>query len=298
MASNKQIIIAVDIENLEGCAREDPYLRRYPRIPLLHAAISAIECVAREQYPQYEISWRITALSTEASDAAENIIQRMRSIEELVRLQYHVETVQRSPNAADIAITTLASALLHDRRIKACVLATQDSGLPFVEFLQTVSRRTHVHLIGLSYVPDTFQAVGPFPCSLIRENIIRLLQQDRDRRVSLPCRKTNVPSPAAPPVPTAIPTAHRRLTVRDSARMFLQDERSLTNADHYAWLVQARVCLEKTVQGAWQGTFMQLYRGMKAHWRGPAPPDETLREILRVFEERYFVRTHILVYKP
>ena len=292
VTSRGQVLIAVDFENLGGCAREDVELRRHSPFSVLKAIASEIEQVVAAQYPQYEIAFKITAFSSAESDPIDAVRYRARAMEELGRRGYRVEVVTRRPNAADEAITTFATALLYDRAIKACVLATQDSGSDFVEFLQTTSRRTRVHLIGWTYVPDTFQTGGALPYSLIRDRIARTLEDTCPRTV--PSYDSTGPRPANLPPPVPIPVH----TVRQSTRAFLNNPSSLTNAEHYALIRQALIALQKVAQEKWQGTLPQLCRELKRQWQGPTPPNDALWDILQVIGDQFFYRRSALVYRP
>lgn len=305
MPLNRQQIAVVDFENFVG------QIPQYPPLSVVRACATVIERIATEQYPDLEMAWRIAAFSSEESgqeEEARYIIQASRLLD---RMGYSVFSVHRRRDAADQKITRHAIALLHDRRIKLCLLATQDSGTPFVEFLNRVKIRTRIHLVGHDYIPNTFAAEG-IPFSLIGEDILRLLEAfhpgpcpQRAEGSYAPPRlqrseAVQAALPVVPPAPPRLPSACRAdpvaPTIRESALAFL-NHRPVADPQHLKWVEQVFRIIQTTIAEGWQLGFFSLYQKVRWNISRPFPPDDTLRDIVDVMADRFFQRRSILVPK-
>lgn len=274
-------MILADIENLIGCAGQDPAFRHYPPLSLTKAIVTAIERIVARQYPKYQSRWRVTALSSPEPGSAgfereSRIILEM--TQELRRSKYQVLMVGRAKDAADDAITQLGEGLLYNRRIAHCILATQDGGAPFVSFINAVKTRIRIHLVGYDYIPESFLAEENFSYSLIRGEVAEILER-------MPAQ-----------VPTARPVSPR--TLRESTRKFLNNPHSIENTEHYAWIAQTLACLKDAAQDGVEVRFRDLIRGVRSRWRGPSPPDQALSDILSVLGDRFFFRRTMFIYRP
>ena len=314
MPSNRQVMILVDWENLIGCAQKVLGLSRCCPASILRVLAPEIEETTRRQYPELEITWRITAFAFPRSESRREPGETEsieKTAEEARRHNYKVLVVERRDNAADDAITELGLAVLYDRRIKACVLATQDSGTPFVSFLETVKRRTRIHLIGFDYIPESFGAENVFSFSLLRSAVAARMKRTCPVMSVAPSALPAAPAPAlytqtsvTPPSPEPISQVNlpqdqaSSPTVRESALSFFRQPSSLTNVEHYQWIVRTLTHASRAMQDGWQGTRSQLFRSVKFHWQGPAPPDKVVQEILDVIQDRFFVRFYRLAYQP
>lgn len=302
MLSNRQQIAVVDFENFVG------HVPQYPPLSVIRACATVIERIAAEQYPDLEMTWRIAGFSSEESARDEESRYITQASRLLDRMGYSVFSVHRRKDAADQKITGHAVALLYDRRIKLCLLATQDSGTPFVEFLNKVKIRTRVHLVGYDYIPNTFRAEG-IPFSLIKEDIMRFLesfhpgpQRAEDpyapprlqRSEAVQAALPIVPPPAPPllsPVCRANPPTP---TVRESALAFL-NHRPIADPQHQKWVEQVFMVIQTAVAEGWQVGFLSLYQKAKWSVSGPSPPDDALKDIVGVMANRFFERRSILI---
>lgn len=303
MSSRRQQIAVVDFENFVG------HVPQYPPLSVVRACATVIERIATEQYPDLEMAWRIAAFSSEESGQAEEaryIIQASRLLD---RMGYGVFSVDRRRDAADQKITRHAIALLHDRRIKLCLLATQDSGTPFVEFLNRIKIRTRIHLVGHDYIPNTFGAEG-IPFSLIGEDILRLLeafhpdpcpQRAEDSYAPPRLQRSEAVQaafPVVPPAPLSLPSACGAdpvaPTVRESALAFL-NHRPVADPQHLQWVEQVFMLIQTAVAARWQVGFLSLYQKAKWSVSGPSPPDDALKDIVDIMANRFFERRSILI---
>ena len=281
MSSRGNIIIVADLENFCGCINADPALTGCSMSLATRASASAIRRRVSQQYPDCQIQWQVSAFSfpEPGSEAyREQVSQIARAAREANQLGYQVLTVKRGENTADYAITELASALLFDRRIKICILATQDSGADFVSFINTVRQRTEIHLIGYDYIPESFRTEDVMPSSLLKGDITEIVQQMRPRV------QASHPRPAD--------------TLQQSTRKFLNNPDSLNNSTHRAWIAQAISGIRSATEERPEGTFRELITGVRSRWQGPFPPDRELGDMLNVLIDRFFSRRHILVYQP
>ncbi|GEM_PF-5569796 len=275
-------MILTDLENFMGCVGQDPALRHFPSLSIVKAIVSAIEHAVTRQYPNYQPRWRLTALSSPEPGSPgfvyenENILAMTR---ELHQMKYQALMVGRTKDAADDAITALGEGLLYNRRIGRCILATQDSGLPFISFINTIKTRIRIHLIGYDYIPDSFLTEEKFPYSLLKEDITEILEK----------------------VPLQTPTVQlvRPPNVREDVRKFLTDPGSLENTRHHAWIAQAITCLRDIAQDEceWETRFRDLVRGIRSRWRGPSPPEQTLADIIGVLGNKFFFKRTMFVYR-
>lgn len=273
-------MIITDIESIDGCVRQDPAFRHHPPLSRVRAIVPAIERQVARRYPDYQVRWRVTALSSPEVGSIGFVYQNENLLEitrELRRLRYQVLMVDRTKDAADDAITQLGEGLLYNRRISHCILVTQDSGPPFVSFIEAIKARVRIHLLGYDYIPDSFLAKEEFPYSLLKEDISELLEET-------PLQTLTV-QPVRPP------------NVRENVRKFLTDPRSVENTQHHAWIGQAITCLQEIAQDEWETRFRDLVRSIRSRWRGPSPPEQTLTDIIGVLGNKFFFKRTLFVYK-
>lgn len=305
MPFNRQQIAVVDFENFVG------QIPQYPPLSVIEVCAILIERIGAGQYPELEMTWRIAAFSSDETvrdEEARYVTQASRLLD---RMGYSVLSVYRRKDAADEKITQHAIGLLHDRRIKLCILGTQDSGLPFVEFLRKVRVRTRIHLIGYDYIPDSFEPAG-IPFTLIKEDALRLLRaghsapQKRDAPVfvprTLPHRSETIPATlaaiqTAPVHAASLPaTSPAAPTARESAIAFLNG-RPIADPRHLRWAEQVFRIIQTAVAEGWQIGFFSLYQKARWNMSRPFPPDNALRDIVEVMTDRFFERRSILVPK-
>ena len=279
--SKGNIIIVADLENFWGCINADPALTGCSMSLATRASASAIRRQVSHRYPDCQIQWQVSAFSfpEPGSEAYQGQVNQIaRAAREANQLGYQVLFVKRGENTADHAITELASALLFDRRIKICILATQDSGANFVSFINTVRQRTEIHLMGYDYIPESFRTGDVMPSSLLKGDITEIVQQIRPR----------------------VQASHPRSadTLQQSTRKFLSSPDSLNNSTHRAWITQAVSGIRSAAAEKPEGTFRELVTGVRSRWQGQLPPDKELGDRLNVLADRFFSRRHILVYQP
>ena len=279
-----KILAVVDLENFIGCIGTDPALQQYPSHIAVRATTSAIRQVASRQYPDCTIEWLITAFSLPdpQSDGYQREINQITlATLEANRLGFQVLSVKRDENSADCAITQLGSALLFDRRIKICMLATQDSGGPFVSFINTVSQRTQMHLLGYDYIPQSFPPESMISSSLLKGSITEIIRQMQPNRATNPHHRTAT-------------------SIRESTYRFLNNPDFVTDPLYRAWIIQAIACVRAVAQDIQEETFTfsHLVRGVRSRWRGPFPPDKEFGDILNTIKDKFFSQRHILIYRP
>lgn len=262
----------------------------------MHANIFGIEQSIRDRYPRCRIEWRITAFSYEPS-------QEM--VEVLSAASYTIVRVQSKPDAADEALTNHGRWALFNRRIHLCVLATQDSGALFANFVRDTRKRHIVHCIGVDYVPASF-AANEESSSLIRGDVTRFLRTEPIRPLSRPQRQDveALSSAVVPPVPLplkkhVVPTSRAATpldVLENNAWLFFgADPDKVKDADHRALFAGVLAYVMELAFDGWRGTPLELFKDVRSRWRGPAPPDTaTLQRILRVVESRLFARNYTL----
>lgn len=190
MPSNRQVVSIVDFENLIGCAREILQLLYCPSV-VLKIIDTELARIISEQFPDYELTSRITAFSFPPSSSGNTRdLERVARMAEAARqCGYTVLSVDREKDAADVAITALGLKLLEDRDVKAVVFCTNDSGnsqdpqseTSYVSFIKTVARRARLHLVGFHYIPRSFEG---YPSSLLQESVAQRFREIEARRLN------------------------------------------------------------------------------------------------------------------
>lgn len=277
-------IIALDIENITSLARRDERIRGYPAHDIIRAITTALERLALRL--SVDIVWRIASFSfprlsrNNAPETRDDAIGTLRMSLQMQEHGYIVPPVHQGANAADIVLTQLTLGVMRYSGIKACVLATQDSGEVFVKFVEETQRlKKQLHLVGYGYIPEILQ-LGRFTSSLLAEEISRILdQQGHPRAYSSDIRQNRTPA--------------------ESLRALIRNPDEQIDAQHRAWIRQAAICVEKFTHGSWQGPLGHLLRGAHAHWQGPAPPDREFSDMMKVLTRTtMFAQRQILVYQP
>lgn len=269
MSATKGILV-VDAENILALAHADERTWRYPIQNVVRATLIALERTANRSH--IDVQWRIAAFAfPRLNQQGNNRRARDAALQTLgVSLQmetwgYMATTVNQKKDAADEMITRMALAFLEYWRIRVCILATQDSGRYFTQFIKaTLKQAKSIHLVGHTYIPETLASLGNFHQSLLGEEIAQILEQEK------------------PPTPYRPATVPRKNFIRD-LRIFLKNPYARINSEHRGWISQALACIEKFTQGSWNGTFGELLYGVKSHWQGPAPPQEEFREMIGLF---------------
>ena len=261
-------ILVVDAENMVSLAHTDERTWRYPIQRVVRATLIALERVANRSH--MDVQWRIAAFAfprlnqENARHTHDTAIRTLNISLQMETWGYMVPTINQKKDAADEMITRMALAFLEYWRIKVCILATQDSGRHFTQFIKAALKQAkNIHLVGHTYVPEALSSLGNFHQSLLGEEIAQILEQEK------------------PPAHPRTATVPRKNFIRD-LRIFLKNPYARIDSEHRRWIEQVFICIEKFTQGSWNGTFSELLHGVKAQWQGPAPPQEEFREMIGI----------------